>query len=483
METNRRKTLGVLGFAAVSAAALPASAARGLWAKPGAQPEIINPGRGPWQPQGGAWAYVRCAVPVVSVTCRLYNGDHTVELGRYELSLTNGHALEGVWIGPPLTRVALGNHRVVYDATSADGGVASVTANFSLWLTPIFTGSVQPNPIDEDHRVVTISGTVMGEHPVSHAITPIGGLGLKAFAWYVRIPPGGPQFSEAFLTTAPDGSYSTQMTLALPGTVSVSTEDLPQNSLVGSGGTGNMTVSVAEWQTRLSLQLGSTVVDPGQATTAEGKLEVLRAGQWRPLAGRSVGLTLIEEATGNPDAGPSPVTDGLGRFRVDVAPRSTGHYLATFNRIPLPDLFYDEASATSARITVRTPARFSDDLFIVRAAPTATEPRRYEATGRIYTLENSPRIQLQYRPRQATEWRTLTTVVPDRVANDGGKMFTGRFTMPGSGQIRAYVERSNLTLEAATKMVTIIFPRRPAPTRPEGGRVTDPRRLPPPRRT
>src|SRR5688572_14681048 len=99
MELSRRKTLGALGVAVV-AAALPASAAKAAF-----PPEILTMGYLPTE-EGGIFALVQCNDPVVSVTARLFDESHTVELGRFDLTLSEGGSpTYGVWAGPPLTGI------------------------------------------------------------------------------------------------------------------------------------------------------------------------------------------------------------------------------------------------------------------------------------------------------------------------------------------------------------------------------------------
>lgn len=251
-----------------------------------------------------------------------------------------------------------------------------------------------------------------------------------------------------------------------------------RDSLVQAFGR-TLSVYVSPRPTRITGELGAAQLSLGESTTFSGLAEALVDGEWVPLTGRLIQIEFEPVPGGGAIFEHQLSTDGQGRFQVTVRPPSTGRYVAVFNR-GKPNEFF-EPSRLSKDVAVLQPVRFSTGYFIVQPTPdTRDDPARYQLTGIIYTITNPAMIEIQYRRRSSDAWQTLATTRDSHGSNDGGKVFTGWFTLPGSGQIRAFAPATVYTLPAASQIVNINLPGRLVTPRLEGDGTTS--TLPPQRR-
>jgi hypothetical protein len=280
MEMNRRHTLSVLGLAA-AATALPASAARASTSpKVGAGSSVTD--------NGCLWAIAQCAVPVVSVRARLLTADRTTELVATDLALMPGEsATDGRWESPPLTGIPLGNHWVEVEATSEDGGVGTVSRVCVLWITATVAITVTPTVVDDDHRVVTVNGTAMGRHPLTGVVAPVAGKPVTIRCLYYPIPlPDAPPL--LIVTSAPDGSFTADLTLAGNALIQAEVGYSPWDTLMTYSVSPQIQVTTDIRSSRLTAEVADTGLNSGESTTVEGRLEGLADGQWRPLSCRVI---------------------------------------------------------------------------------------------------------------------------------------------------------------------------------------------------
>jgi len=456
MELSRRQTLSVLGVTA-AAAVLPASAAKAV-----TQPEFLNVIYFP-DNEARVLAYVRCAVPVVSVTARLFNHERTAQIAEYQMQLgPDGNPLSGLWRTAPLTGIPLGNYWMEYEATSADGGVAGKPLEFFLWLTPTYTVAVTPAAIDETHRVITVGGTVVGRHPLTGEVAPIAGLPVRIEANYW--PTYLPNPPHILAVSASDGTYGGQLTLAGAALISVETGGEPRDVLVSYSGPGSVTIPIDKLSARLTANVTATVVNRGEPTTVSGLLEAFSDGQWRPLAGRVIWLGFVFEPGDYLSSWIEVTTDAQGRFLTAVTPLATGHYKAMFD-----DRFYTPAAALTAAVVALLPVRFGDQYFSV------TRSRLdglWDVRGDVDTPSAAQPVEIQFRRSAAEGWQTLKTVIAGPSTSMGGYPFTARIAPPTAGQVRAYAAPTATTQAGSSKLVFVSPPL--APERPEYDAGGDP---------
>jgi len=390
-------------------------------------PELVNTGSSGELSSGILSVTARSDSAVTRITAHLYASDSSEEVAAVsDFRLSSGSESDGRWVTTaPLRLAEIDTYRVVVDLTDADGDTSTTqsAAGFEYWRTAqLLDFEVTPEHPDHSHQQVSVSGRYTITDPRTGLTTPPA---TDSTVQIVTSNWGTP----ASARTDTDGRFTLSYTHTYDGAGIVA----PQLELPGPSSQQGATayISPVRSTTRVLLDTDELSTVEGEPVTVSGRAEVMGEDDWQPLAGATV------RALWDSDSGAAavrPVTDSEGRFSgALLMPRS-----GTVQVNVLPGTYLDASAEEPLRVSV---ARTSS---IGSFAVTAGTNSRLTAQGRLHTGESTPpedvhKVQIQYSADGATDWTTVTTVVPGFGDPEEGSLFQGTFAAPaGQGHYRAY---------------------------------------------
>ncbi|MDX6311551.1 MAG: hypothetical protein QOF44_1015 [Streptomyces sp.] len=248
-----------------------------------------------------------------------WGDDTTTEAGvTQDFTLHSGTADNGVWYTTqPVQLAQLGDYRTVIELTDADGDhTEAADGSLDYNSAAVFDAfTVTPAKPDWFHQDVTVSGRLVRRDPGTRERVPMDGVPVHLLG----VDDSG---AATTATTDADGRFTQVFAPQRDGSVSAyynSWEGSPY--AVGTTTGTPVRVTLAQSETRVTLDAKDVGIKPGQTAKIGGKAEVRNGdGAWKPLSGQTVTLD-PQGQDGDPSA--TATTGADGRFTGSLTPQST----------------------------------------------------------------------------------------------------------------------------------------------------------------
>jgi len=347
-----------------------------------------------------------------------------------DLALYSGTANEGVWRTPqPLKLPEYRGYRIDVEATDAAGGHADrrQVGDLAYVVHTELTLTVPTTKVTYARRSVRASGVLTGRWPDTREVKPLVGEKIElSNVW------GGWQ---ADIPAAPDGSYAVTVPIDsnafADGIANVEATFLAHDQYT-RGGTVSLQITADPARTKLTAQANPRRVDRGTAVVLSGQLLWRSPDQgWQPLPNAPVRAYYCVTGDYCPTDVGAATTDAAGRFELPDTPRTTGHYEIGYGS---HDVFVANAVG-SADMVVYQPVEFSDFTVARDTAGVVT------ASGHVRfgsADQSTVPVDIQFRARGTTEWKTVATVPNAQWDGTGGHFFSANVTGRPVGAWRAF---------------------------------------------